>query len=209
MITSIVSKSTYYPISIDELKSHIRMKIGQTIEDDALNIFRNAAITYTEKYLNRKLSKQTVKYYLDDFPKCDWIELPFPPIRNIPSSGLVYTNSTNGSTTFSSTKWSQDIISEPGRLVLNYNDDWPTGITLANNNPISIEYQCGYGSTKLGSVGSTNIDLPADIKNAVLMIAGIWYENREEYVINEFGNNFVKVPVGARELLYNYRIKTF
>ena len=53
MKVSIISKSTYYPVSLSELKSHIRMKIGQTVEDDALTIFRNASVTYVENYLNR------------------------------------------------------------------------------------------------------------------------------------------------------------
>lgn len=204
---SILTYSTYIPISLSEVKSHIRMQYGETREDDFLYSSIKASISKIENYLNRKLSPYTIKYYLDDFPSDEWIDLPFPPIRNIPSTGLVYTNSTQGSTTLSSTKWSQDIFTEPGRLVLDYNDDWPTGITLANNNPISVEYECGYGSTILGSIGSTNIDLPKDIKYAVLMTIASYYEAREDQVQSNF--SFKEMPIGAKNLLYPYRIKTF
>lgn len=205
---SIISRSTDDAFDIDQIKSQIHMKYGITVEDDFLTRSRNAVVEHIEEYLNRKLTQQTVKYYLDDFPCENHIELPFPPIVNIPSSGVVYKNSTNYSAQLSSTKWTQDIISEPGRVVLNYNDDWPTD-TLATNNPISIEYRCGYGSSDIGSLGSTNIKLPTVIVQAAVMIAAAWYENREEYTLGTFGNEFRTVPLGAKHLLNSLRMKTF
>jgi uncharacterized phiE125 gp8 family phage protein len=204
---SVITPSTYSPISMREVKSHLRIHVGETREEDFLYECIDAAVDHTENFLNRKLTKQTGKYYIDDFPYCDVIALPYPPVRKIPSTGLVYTDSTGSSTTFSSTKWSQDIISEPGRLVLKYNDDWPTGITLANNNPISIEYECGYGSTIIGSVGSTNIKLPSAIKHGLLMTIASWYEGRESYVQSML--DFKQMPIGAMRIMASYRIKTF
>lgn len=206
MKISVITQSTYDVVNIFEIKSHLRIALGNTLEDDFLLQCRNAAVDHTENFLNRKLSKQTVKVYFDDFPKDDYFELPYPPIRNIPSSGLVYTNSSGSSTQLSSTKWSQDIISEPGRLVLRYGDDWPT-ITLASNNPISIEYECGYGSTVLGSLGTTNIKLPGTIKHGLLMTIASWYEGRESYIPSML--DFKKMPIGAKNIMNSYRIKTF
>lgn len=209
MVISTITTSTMYPIGTSEIKSQIRMVYTSTYEDDFLVTIRNSVVKFTENYINRYLTKRTVKYYLDDFPGCDYIELPNPPVIKVPTTGIVYTNSTGNSTTFGSTKWSQDIYSEPGRVVLNYGDDWPTGITLSQNNPISIEYECGYGSTVYGSYGSSNIMLPDDIKSAMLMICAGWWENREDFTMSEFGNTFLNIPLGAKHLLYTYRIKTF
>lgn len=206
MKISVITQSTYSVVNLFEIKSHLRILPGNTLEDDFLLQCRNAAVDHTENYLNRKLSKQTVKVYFDDFPKDDYFELPYPPIIKIPSSGLVYTNSSEGSTTFSSTKWSQDIISEPGRLVLKYDDDWPTN-TLASNNPISIEYECGYGSTVLGTVGTTNQKLPSAIRHGLLMTIASWYEGRESYVPSML--DFKKMPLNAKYIMSSYRIKTF
>ncbi|MFB5622538.1 MAG: phage head-tail connector protein [Nitrosarchaeum sp.] len=206
MKISVITPTTYSPINLFDVKSHLRIPYGNTIEDDFLTECISASIDHTENFLNRKLTKQTVKVYFDDFPKDDFFELPYPPIRNIPSSGLVYTNSSGGSTQFSSTKWSQDIVSEPGRLVLKYGDDWPSD-TLETNNPISIEYECGYGSTVLGSVGTTNQKLPAAIKHGLLMTVASWYEGRESYVQSML--DFKRMPIGAKMIMNSYRIKTF
>lgn len=206
MKTSVIVASTYNAVGIDEIKTHLRINIGVTREDDFFISNNLTAINYVENYLNRKLTKQTVKYYLDDFPDKDYIELPFPPVIKIPSSGLRYTNSTGQTKTFSSTKWTQDIIGEPGRLVLKYDEDWPSD-TLASNNPISVEYQCGYGSSNLGSWGSSNVRLPAALKHAVLMSIASWYEAREDYAQTTL--EFKKMPIGAIGLMYSYRIKTF
>src|SRR3989304_4117515 len=206
MRTSVITQSTYDSVSLNEIKSHLRINYGVTREDDFFIANRSVAINYVENYLNRKLTKQTVKYYLDDFPDRDYVELPYPPVIKIPSSGLRYTNSTGQIKTFSSTKWTQDVISEPGRLVLNYGEDWPND-TLANNSPISIEYRCGYGSSNLGSFGSSNVRLPAALRHAILMSIGAWYESREEYAQTTY--EFKKMPIGAANLMYSYRIKTF
>jgi uncharacterized phiE125 gp8 family phage protein len=206
MKTSIIANSTYNALKMREIKSHIRMNFGETREDDFLLECRDAAETLAEQYLNRKVSKQTLKLYLDDFPEQDYIELPYPPLIKIPSSGLRYTNSSGQTQTFSSTKWSSDIVGEPGRLVLGYDDDWPTD-TLATNNPISVEYECGYGSTVLGAISSTNVKLPPSVKHAMLMTVASWYEGREDYI--QSGFEFKKMPLGSERLMYPYRIKTF
>jgi len=196
MKSVLISASTYKALGLDEIKDHIHMIRGQTAEDDFLSGLRSAAEEFIENYTNRKVTRQTWKVYFDEFPGGDGIEIPYPPLVTIPSSGLVYTNSSGGNTKFSSTKWSADTVSEPGRLVLKYGESWPAP-TLATNNPISIEFQCGYSATTIKQ----------SIKNAMLLMIGQWYEGRENAVIS--GQSFQEMPIAAKALLAPYRIFRF
>ena len=72
-----------------------------------------------------------------------------------------------------------DIQSEPGQIVLAYNESWPTG-TLYPSNPITIEFICGYGLT--------GASVPAMIKHAMKIAISDLFENRgdDEFMANYF-----------------------
>lgn len=200
MKTVIVTSATGEPIVIGDAKSHLR--IDSTTEDTLLYDLIVSARYQVEHLTGRKLMPQTWKAYFDEWPsgnKYDHFDIPYPPLRSIPSTGLVYTSSTSGSTTLSSTAWASDIVSEPGRLVLDYNDDWPTE-TLHNNNPISIEFQCGY---------LTASKIPEPLILAIKLIVGHAYENRESVTVTAGGVTMQETPQAIKWLLAPYRIFTF
>ncbi len=199
MKVTLVTGSTIKILTVGQIQRHLRLSTASTAENALLEGLREAAVQSAENFTGRKFTTQTWKIYFDEFPSSNHLELPFAPLKSIPSSGLVYTNSEGGSTTMSSTRWSQDIASEPGRLVLKYNDDWPSE-TLANNNPISIEFRCGYRST-------AEPKLPQSIKQAVLLIIGSWYENREEVIVS--GQSFQRMPLASKALLSPYKLFRF
>lgn len=58
-----------------------------------------------------------------------------------------------------------------------------------------VIYQAGYAGA--GDVWAA----PADIQQAVLLLTGHWYENRESVIV---GTNAIEVPLAARALLDNY-----
>jgi uncharacterized phiE125 gp8 family phage protein len=196
MKVSKTSGPTMYPLRLDEIKAHLRIPEGETNEDDLLNGLQDAAVEYVENHTNRKLLTQTWKVYFDDWPDGDSFEIPYPPLQSIASTGVVYTNSTNDSTTYGSTKWATDAVSVPGRLVREYEESaWPTTATLHNNNPIEISFTCGY---------TTASNIPQSIKSAMLLIIGDLYENREQSVVGP-GWQVSRVSVAAQSLLAPYR----
>jgi uncharacterized phiE125 gp8 family phage protein len=199
MKTVVVTSATGEPITLEDVKSQLRLELGQTNEDEFLEGLITAARQHVENITGRKLMPQTWTVYYDAWPSgkdnYDTIEIPYPPLRSIPSTGLVYTDSTSGSTTLSSTAWAADTVSEPGRLVLDYNDDWPT-VTLHNNNPIAIEFNCGY---------STAATIPGTIKQAVKMLIGHYYENRESVTGTPSGMKIEETPWAVKTLLAPYR----
>jgi uncharacterized phiE125 gp8 family phage protein len=88
-----------------------------------------------------------------------------------------------------------DTNSEPGRIVLPYDGSWPSD-TLYPVNPINIEYVAGYGT-------STNV--PKTIKQAMKLIVGDLYENRENSRDTKYGE-LKEIPLAAKRLLVNKRV---
>jgi uncharacterized phiE125 gp8 family phage protein len=172
MKTEIVTASTGYPILLDTIKDHLRIERGETAENDYLKGLRDAATDQVESITNRKLMTQTWYAYFDDWSADEYIELPYSPLQSVPTTGIVYTNSTSGSTTFGSSAWEADTVSEPGRIVLENSESWPTDI-LHQRNPIQVKYVVGYGAA------STTV--PQPIKQAMLLMIGQWHEQRERF----------------------------
>jgi uncharacterized phiE125 gp8 family phage protein len=196
MRVTTVTSATGEPITLEEVKKHLRLELGETNEDDYLEDLIISARQRVEAITGRSLMPESKYYYLDDWEvdNEDYIQIPNPPLRSIPSSGVSYTDSDGDSTTFSSTAWSSDTASIPGRLVLDYNDSWPTDV-LDDNNPIRIQFQCGY---------STRAAIPRSIKTAMKILVADMYENRELHYISQ-GQNIASI--GTVEALLNpYRV---
>ena len=110
MKTVLVTSSTGEPITLEELKNHLRIMPGETEDDEYLRTLITMSRERVEEITNRKLMPQTWKLHLNNWPNTDYIQLPYGRVRSVPSTGIVYTNSTNNSTTFSSTAWSAGFI---------------------------------------------------------------------------------------------------
>jgi uncharacterized phiE125 gp8 family phage protein len=197
------SSSQLVSVPLEDIKDHLRIPIGETNEDNLLEGLRDAAQGYVENYTNRKLLTQKWSVYFDDWPNKDSFEIPYPPLQYLGSSSrastaLSYTNSTQKSVTWSSSNFAADSVSEPGRLVRDYEiTTWPTTATLHNNNPISITFICGYTTTS---------NIPQSIKQAMLLIIGDLYENRENSIV---GQTITTIPLAAQSLLASYRVFSF
>ena len=189
------------PITLEEIKDHLQIARGETVEDETLKGLRAASIEMVQNYTGRKLMTQEWKIFYDDWPYEKYMELPFTPLSSsgMQSTGIKYTNSTSGSTDFGSTAWSIDYVSEPPRIVLEPDESWPTDI-LHSNNPIEIEAQFGYAASS---------DVPQSIKHAMFLMIGHWYENRENTVYTGGVGQIQEIPSGAKSLLEQYRVEWF
>jgi uncharacterized phiE125 gp8 family phage protein len=188
-----VTLSTGYPIDLEDVKNHLRIPIGETNEDDYLQGLISVASARIEEMTNRALSRRTLKLYLDEWPDSDQIELPYAPLSTQTDAVVKYVDVDSSTVTVPSTVYKLDSASEPGRLILDYNEDWPT-VQLHNVNPISIQYLCGYP-------GSTAV--PQQAKQAMKLIIADLYENRESMVV---GQTISKIPDAVQSLVRNLRI---
>lgn len=175
------------PVSLDEAKLHLR--VDGDDEDDFIAGLLVAAREYFEETTRRALISQTWRLSLDEWP--DEIELPKPPLVSVTS--ITYKDDVGAQTTLSSSVYLVDTESEPGRIVLASGQSWPAG-TLYPVNPIQVTYVAGYGAATA---------VPERMKQAIKLLLGHWYENREATVA---GTIMKEIPLGIDSLIWLNRV---
>ena len=165
------------------------------VEDDLLNSLIESARQYAEDYQRRAYVTQTWELWLDAFPAQNYIKLPLPPLQSITS--VKYYDTSDTEATFSSDDYFTDIKSEPGWAVLNTGESWPS-TTLRPANGVCVEFVAGYGIASA---------VPKKVKQAMLLLIGAWYEQRE--AITTTGLNINVVPLAVEALLWQDRVFGF
>ena len=151
-----------------EFSADIVVMSSDYIEDTAIMGQIKAARDYCEKITWRALATQTITAYPTRFPSSNELELPRPPLQSVTS--IKYKNSDGTEATLTeTTDYLVDDERMFGRIVLAYGKSWPT-FTPYPMNPIKIEYVAGYSETNL---------IPETTKQAMLILIGHWYFNRE------------------------------
>jgi len=199
MTVQLVTPPTLEPVTWGEVLAHLGIKefdedtTASSIED-INRLIKAVRVHLEQSVLNRALITQTWKVFYDYFPGCDYISIPFPLLQSI--THVKYTNSAGTITTLTATTdYLEDIVSEPGRVVLPYSGSWPT-FTPYPIRPIEIQFVAGYGNTEA--------DVPAEIRQAILIMVSDLYENHEDLVEKALTN------LGTVDsLLANYRIWHF
>ncbi len=178
-----------WPVSLDELKAHLRIDSDDTTEDQLLDAYLGAATRWSEAYCNRKWLTATCTEVFDEFPVM--IRPRWSPLIAVTS--ITYIDTAGATQTLDASLYQIDTVTEPGRIIPAYDEDWPE-IRGGDLNSVTMVYTAGYGS-------STS-DVPEVVRNAIMMIAGALYENREDTSPITVGT----VPMSARVLLGMYRL---
>ncbi len=190
---------TVEPVTLTEVKKHLRLATttaeaaAYTSEDDLLNRLITVARTQAEQETGRAFITQTKTYYLDAWPDETFIRLPYPTLQ---SATVTYRLEDDTDYDESLSTVDTDIVSEPGRVVLQPNETWPSD-ALYTDRPIKIVFVCGYGDDA--------DDVPENIKSAILLKISDLYENRGEVVM---GVSVSKIADAVDSLLRQYRIFT-
>ena len=153
MKQSLITPPAYYPLNLDQVKDHVNL---QDIDDHDkyLQTLISVATNKVEQFLHRRLITQTWKMWLDGWPRSNYIELPFGNLQSV--AQVYYTDTDYMQNTFSLDYHNIDISGEPGRIILEYGDSWPVA-ALSPENPIEIEFTCGYGANAVQAItGATN-----------------------------------------------------
>jgi uncharacterized phiE125 gp8 family phage protein len=129
------------PVTLAEVKLQLKIETADTADDTLISNLIKAVRAYAEGYLNRAIIAQTIKLSLDEFPR--EIRLPLPPLHKVVS--IRYKDTAGDWQTLASTVYDVDNQSEPGRIVLAYNQAWP-GIR-GDINGVEITINAGYAAT--------------------------------------------------------------
>lgn len=143
-------------------KEHLAVETSAS--DALLQRFIDAAVRYVELAARVALFDQSRTVVMDSFPEEDFIQLYGKPLKAV-TTFTTYNTADVADTTFD--KYTLDI---PGaRLLLKTNYSWPS--SLRDNSAVHILYTCGHGATVAV--------LPSNLVQAVMLLVGTWFSNRE------------------------------
>jgi len=176
-----------YPVTAAEVKAQLQIDSGDATWDTLIDNLIAAATSYLDGYsgvLGRCIISQTWEARFECFES--EFELPFPDVSAVV---VKYYDIANALQTYSSSYY-QLVQEACGSVVSVYlTSTWPA-VTLNREDKVVITMTVGYAS------------VPAAIKQAILMIIGHWFTNRETVAI---GQTVADIPFGASALLAPYR----
>ena len=191
MALTLVTGPAVEPVSRDEAKAHLRVDLSD--DDTLIDSLITAARVHVEQHLRRALVTQTWDLVLDCFPAGREIRLPLPPLASVTS--ISYTDDGGGAGSVDAGEYVVDTDREPGRLVLKSGGTWPA-VTLREVAGVRVRYVAGYGNAAA---------VPGPIKQAILLLVGTLYENREDTLVAQ-GVTVMRLPFGVEALLMPYKV---
>jgi uncharacterized phiE125 gp8 family phage protein len=179
------------PLTLEEAKQHLR--VDHTVEDSLILALITAARLRAENETNRLFITQDWKITLDGFP-CYGLELPRTPVQSIQS--IEYVDTAEATQTLDYTLYVLDNTLLPATVYPAYSETWPTALLAPQS--VSITFRAGYGDYPR--------DVPEDVRAAMKLMLGHYYENREEVNI---GNIVTSLPKAVDALLDRIRAKEY
>ena len=175
------------PITIAEAAIFLRLDDDSPIpEQDLIEGMIKAARIAAEKFLNRSIVSEEKTLSLDAFSPI--IDLPDGDVSSVDQ--VAYIDTDGNSQTVG------DYILSENRLTPAYGEKWPS--TRAQLGAVTITYTAGYLPTGSPPEDST----PEPIKQAIYLMIGDYYENREA---GSQGNEY-RINPTAESLLFPYRL---
>lgn len=193
MKLTVVTATTGTPVSLDEAKAHLYVTTND--KDADINRKVKAATRFCQGRIagHRQFMKATYDGVMPGFPHDQRITFPLPPLQSITS--IKYFNSTGGevsstsaTSTFSSTDWNTVTPTEaPGFIEPVFGKVWP--VTQPRIDAVTTRFVAGSTSV---------VDVPENIKAAVLLVVGHLWRNREAVVT---GVNATELQMSVDDLL--------
>ena len=183
---SIATPAATIPVTLPEAKAQCRVDID---DDDALITgYIGTATRRCELAARRTFISTTYDGYFDRWPGRE-IEFPLPPLQSV--TGFYYTDEDGTETEWDSSNYIVDITSTPGRLRFKRTAVLPS-VVLQEINAVRIRFVAGYGDE--------STDVPDLYRQAVKMLVGHYYENREALLVAQ-GLSLSELPLSVADLL--------
>ena len=211
---SLITDNNIFPLTTNEVKQSLRIDTDNFDQDAELTMMIRAAVKTIEEYLGRSLLTKVYDLYLDRIPYSqddrliegistgpdlrqsqNFIYLPKAPISQV--QFFKYYNDSDTATTFATSNYYVDSVSEPPRVVLRRGSSFPDVSSLRVANAFQIRFDAGYGTAPK--------DVPEAIKHGVSLYVSHLYENRELFL----EQRQIPVPMTLEAFLSPYRVLRF
>lgn len=149
------------PVTVDEVKTHLRVE--GTDQDEDIHRQLLAATKLIEDANWIQLITATWELKMDEFP-----EVIFAPRGPLQSATIQYVDGAGATQTLSPSAYTVDASSQPGRIVPAYGYCWP--VTRTQLSAVTV--------TMVNGFGDSPDDIPATIKQAILVLTAVLYESR-------------------------------
>lgn len=187
MALVIVRPPAEEPVSLAAAKAHLR--IEDSAEDALVQSLITTSRLHIEAALGLALVSQDWVLRLDAWPPGGCVSLPLRPLIGVTTVRIA---DGGGALVIPSGDYVVDTASAPPRLVPK-SLGWPLPSEPIDG--IEIEFSAGYGPT--------GDDVPAPVRQAMLMLVAHWYEHREPALA---GAPVTRIPDTVSALLAPYRM---
>lgn len=174
-------------ISLAEAKAFLRVDSDYDDDDAYITSLIGVATNVVEQFTRRRLITQTYNIYYDEFPP--YMDLQVGNVASV--THVKYYDTDNTLQTLDTSEYDVDIRVKPGRIYQAEDGNFPNTYERANS--VEVEFV----------VGSAASDVEDAIKQAMYIVIGRYYENRQDVVM---GTQVNELPLMVEHLLTPYRL---
>lgn len=183
-----VSAPAVSPVTVGEAKTHLRVDASD--EDELISGLIDAAVSHIDAdgTLGRAIITQTWAEWFGYSPY--WLRLSIGGFQSLVS--VEYYDENNELQTALLSDFETRMVGDFVAVGPKMNAQWPS--VYSRSDAIKVTYIAGYGDAAS--------DVPASIKQAILLLVGHWYENRT--AVSEV--SLKEVPMAVDALIGNERV---
>jgi len=174
-------------ISLAEAKAFLRVDSDYDDDNSYITSLIGVATNVVEQFTRRRLITQTYNIYYDEFPP--YMDLQVGNVASV--THVKYYDTNNTLQTLDTSEYDVDIRVKPGRIYQAEDGNFPDTYERANS--VEVEFV----------VGSAASDVEDAIKQAMYIVIGRYYENRQDVVM---GTQVNELPLMVDHLLTPYRL---
>ena len=174
-------------ISLAEAKAFLRVDSDYDDDNSYITSLIGVATNVVEQFTRRRLITQTYNIYYDEFPP--YMDLQVGNVASV--THVKYYDTNNTLQTLDTSEYDVDIRVKPGRIYQAEDGNFPDTYERANS--VEVEFV----------VGSAASDVEDAIKQAMYIVIGRYYENRQDVVTGTIAS---ELPLMVDHLLTPYRL---